>query len=185
MDKGSTRKMWLYLGGAIISIATLTALVIVVARNPRGLHSLTPSQVGFDETPSAQLSIEYYTTAPGEDLRSVSRKFGISQETVILANLDQFESNPHIRPGMTLVILPIDGGYYRWKLGDTLDRVAEEFRVSPNAILACKANQQCYQLIEDNLSIEPGDFIIIPGGHKQLPWASGEVEYGESMSPRP
>jgi len=77
-----------------------------------------------------------YTVTKGDTLFEIADKFSIRPETVLFGNYDVLKDNPHIlAPGMVLNILPVDGAYYEWKDGDSVDGVANYFRIDPEEII--------------------------------------------------
>ncbi len=57
------------------------------------------------------------------------RQFNIKPETLLWANYDLLNDNPDmISIGMELKIPPVDGVYYQWQDGDTLDKRSGAFR---------------------------------------------------------
>ena len=73
--------------------------------------------------------------------------------------------NPHlISLGVSLKIPPVDGILYEWKEGDKLDHIAGLYKVDVQDILLYPGND----LDITNPVIEPGTFIMIPGGYREL-----------------
>ncbi len=111
----------------------------------------------------SRIEILRYTVQNGDAVFSIARKFGIEPETVLWGNFETLNDDPHLlRPGQELTILPVDGTYYQWKGGDSLEAVADQFGVEPQAITEWPGNQVDPSLPE----IEPGQWIIVPGGRR-------------------
>jgi hypothetical protein len=67
-----------------------------------------------------------------------------------------------LRIGQEVTILPLDGAYHKVAEGDTLESIAEEYKVEPEAIVACE-----YNPLEASVgSIQEGTWLIVPGGEK-------------------
>ena len=67
--------------------------------------------------------------------------FKLKPETILWANYDVLQDDPHsLKPGQVLKIPPTDGIYYQWKENDTLDSVASEFNASVEDILNYPGN---------------------------------------------
>ncbi len=106
-----------------------------------------------------------YTIDTGDAIFGVANKYNITPETVLWANYDQLNDNPDmISVGMTLVIPPVDGVYYQWQEGDTIESVADEFDADPQDILNFPGNK--LDLTEP--VIEPESYVMIPGGHREF-----------------
>lgn len=110
-----------------------------------------------------------YIVQPGDNLFSIADKFGLRPETVLWGNYDVLQDNPQfLRPGQELNILPVDGTYYRWNEGDSLQKVADFFRVSPDSILEYPGNRLNLYEEEPNTQIAAGTWLIVPGGRREL-----------------
>jgi murein DD-endopeptidase MepM/ murein hydrolase activator NlpD len=122
-----------------------------------------------------------YTVKSGDTLFGIGDKFGLKPETILWANQAVLGDNPHnLRPDQDLVILPVDGTYHRWSAGDGLNGVAKFFGVTAEDIVNYPGNNLSLETIGDysNPNIEPGTWLIIPGGHRQF------VSWSAPMIPR-
>lgn len=100
----------------------------------------------------------------GDAMLAIADRYQIKAETLYYVN-DELEDNPHnLRPGMNLLIPPVDGLYYEWKEGDTLEAVAAKYYAAEQDILTFPANN----LDLTDPKIEPGTKIMIPGGSREL-----------------
>jgi hypothetical protein len=103
----------------------------------------SPTAVAIDR-PSSQVALATpmpseprsevitYVVQTDENLFSIAAKFGLQPETVLWANETVLRDNPrNIKPGVELIIPPVDGVLYRWHLGDDLAKVAERFSAKP------------------------------------------------------
>lgn len=103
---------------------------------------------------------ENYQVMRGDSVFAIAESFKLKPETVYWANYEEFDGSPaNIQPGQELIIPPTDGVYYEWKENDTIESVAANFEVEPDAILNWTGNS----LDLTNPSIEPGTYIMIPG----------------------
>jgi murein DD-endopeptidase MepM/ murein hydrolase activator NlpD len=112
-----------------------------------------------------------YVVKPGDTLFGIAAKFGLKPETILWANQFVLGDNPHsLRPGQELNILPVDGAYHRWSAGDGLNGVARFFGVTPEAIVQFPGNHLDPVALGDwsNPNIEPGAWLIIPGGRREF-----------------
>lgn len=112
-----------------------------------------------------------YTVEQGDTLFGIAEKFGLKPETLLWANQLVLGDNPHnLRPGQELNILPVNGAYYRWSAGDGLNGVSKFFGVDPEVIVNYPGNHLDPNQIGDyaNPNIEPGSWLIIPGGTREF-----------------
>jgi murein DD-endopeptidase MepM/ murein hydrolase activator NlpD len=106
-----------------------------------------------------------YTVNPGDAVFGIAQKFNIEPETILWANYDQLNDNPDmLSPGMTLNIPPVNGVYYQWQEGDTLDGTAGKFKANVEDILSWPGNN--IDLI--NPVVESDSYIMIPGGEREF-----------------
>ncbi len=102
-----------------------------------------------------------YTVQKSDSVFSIANKYKLKPETVLWANYSLLNDNPNfLAIGQVLKIPPTDGIYYQWKEGDILEKVSGEYKVTPNDILSWPQNK----LDMANPVIEPGSYIMIPGG---------------------
>lgn len=98
--------------------------------------------------------IQNYTVQSGDTIEGLSKKFGISQNTIIWAN---DLGSKTLKPGMVLTILPINGVLHKVGPQDTLGDIAKAFHADVNQIIS-------YNGLADESDINPGDLLIIPDG---------------------
>jgi len=118
-------------------------------------------QTIFPDRP--RVDVILYSVQPGDSVFSIAQKFNLEPETILWGNAQVLEDDPHqLRPGQELNVLPIDGVYYQWQQGDSLEGVADAFETSADAILDWPGND--FDVIEQ--SIDPGTWVIVPGGKR-------------------
>lgn len=123
----------------------------------RGIHLKTI----IPERP--RYTIEKYTVQRGDSVFRIADEFKLTPETVFWANYEVFDGSPSsIKPGQVLDIPPVDGIYYTWEKGDTIESVADKFNVEPDAIINWTGNN----IDLTTMQIEPGTLIMIPGGER-------------------
>jgi murein DD-endopeptidase MepM/ murein hydrolase activator NlpD len=106
-----------------------------------------------------------YEVVSGDAVFSIAKKFNISPETLLWSNYDVLQDNPHsLSIGQTLVIPPTNGILYEWQEGDTLDKLAGDFKASVDDILSWSGNKLDFT----NPEIDPGEIVMIPGGEREF-----------------
>lgn len=121
------------------------------------IHTIIPNR--------PRQEVRDYQVDTGDSVFEIASKFNIKPETVLWANYDLLNDNPDmISIGMDLQIPPVDGVYYQWQEADTIDAVAARFEANPEDILNWPGNQ--LDLFDP--IIEPGTWILVPGGHREF-----------------
>ncbi len=134
------------------------------------LHTIVPSR--------PRTEVIQYTVQRGDSVFSIANKFNIKPETVLWANYDVLNDNPDLlAPGQMLNIPPVDGVYYQWQEGDTLESVADQFDANVEDIVNFIGNH----LDLANPQIEPGQYVMVPGGHREFrQWLVPTIPRGQS-----
>ena len=105
-----------------------------------------------------------YTVMAGDSVFSIAKEYNLKPETVLWANYDILNDNPNfLSVDQTLRIPPADGIYYKWKEGDTLEKVAQQYRADPQDIISWPGNN----LDITNPVIAPDAYVMIPGGWRE------------------
>ena len=123
-------------------------------------------------------TIEEYRVSRGDSMFAISESFKLTPETVLWANYDVLQDDPHsLSPGQVLKIPPTDGIYYQWKENDTLDSVANEFETTIDDILNYAGND----IDLSDPKIESGSWVMIPGGKREfVQWLVPTIASGAS-----
>lgn len=112
----------------------------------------------------AREGVVEYTVASGDSLFGIADEYEVDPETILWANYDTLNDNPHlISVGDQLRIPPADGILYKWQEGDELEKVAAKYHATADDILLYPGND----LDMTNPIIEPGTYIMIPGGYRE------------------
>jgi murein DD-endopeptidase MepM/ murein hydrolase activator NlpD len=102
-----------------------------------------------------------YTVQYGDTVYGIAEQFGISGNTVMWAN-DDIEENPDLlQLGQEIFILPISGVYHKVAKKDTIESIAKDYKVTPEAILNCEYNR-----LGEPSQLTAGEYVIVPGGRK-------------------
>jgi len=107
----------------------------------------------YDFIPT-RIETEKYIVQAGDTATSISRKFGISINTILWEN--KLSGYSIIRPGQTLKILPTSGISYKVKSGDTPAKIAKTYKAEEENIMRFN-NLEGKKLVA-------GQTIIIPNG---------------------
>lgn len=119
-----------------------------------------------------------YRVSRGDSIFAISEAFKLEPETILWANYDVLQDDPHsLKPGQVLNIPPTNGIYYQWKETDTLESVANEFEASIDDILGFPGND--IDLADPK--VESGQWVMIPGGEREfVQWLVPTVASGAS-----
>ena len=119
-----------------------------------------------------------YRVSRGDAIFAIADSFKLKPETVLWANYDVLQDDPHsLKPGQVLKIPPTDGIYYQWKENDTLEKVANEFKANLDDILNYPGND--IDLADPK--IESGSWVMVPGGEREfVQWLVPTVARGSS-----
>lgn len=103
------------------------------------------------------------TVQRGDSIGAIAKEFNIKADTLLFANYDLLEDNPDgLRPGQELNIPPTDGILYQWKNGDTLDKVAAQYKASPQDILGWPGNK----IDLTDPKFKASQWVMIPDGSR-------------------
>jgi murein DD-endopeptidase MepM/ murein hydrolase activator NlpD len=109
-------------------------------------------------------SIAHHTVERGDALFRIAKDFNIKPETLLWANYDVLEDDPHsLKPGQELNIPPTDGLLYEWKDGDTIDGVAAAYKANAEDIINWPGND--VDLTDPQF--KAGQMVMIPGGWRE------------------
>ncbi len=103
---------------------------------------------------NATRDIASYAVQPGDTLSGVASKFNITTSTIIWAN--SLSDADSIKPGQSLVILPVTGLLHTVTAGETADSLATKFSANAAQILSFNNAEV--------KGMAAGDKIIIPDG---------------------
>lgn len=119
-----------------------------------------------------------YTVVRGDSVFAIAKSFEITPETLLWANYDALNDDPHaLRPGQVLNVPPVNGVFYQWQEGDTLESVATKFQASVDDILNWPGNK----IDLTNPVIQPGQWVMVPGGKREFKqWIIPTIASGRS-----
>lgn len=145
---------------------TLPAIDLKSGQKVRGLFRW--AQLDTLEPLHSRFDVSQYEVVSGDSVFAIAEKFGLSPETIMWSNYETLYDNPTLQPGMVLNILPVDGLYYRWNNGDSLEKVAAYYSVTSQDILDFPGNHLDINTLGDPVfpSIPEGTMLIVPGGKR-------------------
>ncbi len=103
-----------------------------------------------------------YTVQPGDTVQSIAEGFGLNPTTILWSNPDVENAPDMLGIGQNVVILPVDGVYHTVVEDDTLESIAEKYKVEVEDITGLSYNN----LQPPLFVIQEGDELIVPGGTK-------------------
>ena len=115
----------------------------------------------IEENQSSAISV--YVVREGDTLSGIAKMFGVTTNTIAWAN---DISRGLIRPGQTLIILPISGVRHAVAKGDTLQSIAKKYRADAAEIAQ-------YNHLAGGAKLAAGDIVIVPDGEIPAPPAAG------------
>ncbi|MCP4539262.1 MAG: peptidoglycan DD-metalloendopeptidase family protein [Chloroflexi bacterium] len=134
-----------------------------LANNANGSRAVTRLAQPHTIIPDRpRLEVVTYTVQAGDTVQAIASSFNLQPTTIMWADSAIEDAPDLLRIGQEVTILPIDGVYHQVAEGDTLESIAEAYKVEPEAITTCEYNPP---EISDNLITE-GMHLIVPGGEK-------------------
>ena len=143
-------------GGGDISIVGGTALLS--ESGPNG------SLADVDSETNQHGHISVYIVRSGDTLSQIAKMFGVTTNTIAWNNDIQ---KGVIRPGQTLIILPISGVSHAVAKGDTLASIAKKYKADEGEI-------RQYNDLADTMTLAVGSVILVPDG-EMAPVATSPV----------
>lgn len=155
-------------------IATTGGSALIAYTGPDGTIA------DIDRTASSG-RISTYTVREGDSLSGIADMFDVSMNTILWAN--NLSNKSAVRPGMTLVILPVSGIRHKVASGDTLATLAKRYGSDADEIAS-------FNGLSAAGSLASGDTVIIPGGEiaavkapakKAVAKATSKIKTGGSL----
>jgi murein DD-endopeptidase MepM/ murein hydrolase activator NlpD len=106
-----------------------------------------------------RLNVITYTIQSGDTIFDIAERFELSPYTVVWSNMETLQGAPwHVKPGLTLYILPVDGAYHTVMEGETAETIAEDYDVASAAL------HNSWNDLKEGQMLQQGQFLVIPGG---------------------
>jgi len=109
-----------------------------------------------------RLDVFTYAVQPGDTVQSIADSFSLQPTTILWSNPKLEELPDLLRIGQEVVILPLDGAYHTVAEDDTLESIAEKYKVEVESITSMPLNNLRPPLFQ----IQEGAKLIVPGGTK-------------------
>jgi hypothetical protein len=117
-----------------------------------------------------------YTVIEGDSVFGIAEKFGLKPETILWGNYYILLDDPHaLQPDQELNILPVDGTYHEWQVGEGLNGISQYYGVPPEDIINYPGNNLDPAAIGDLSApnIQPGTWLVVPGGRREyIVWSA-------------
>ncbi len=114
--------------------------------------------IGKDELSEKKQSggeISVYTVREGDSLSMIAEMFDVTANTILWAN--DLPNAKAIKPGDTLIILPIAGVRHVVKSGDTIASITKKYEANTDEVAS-------YNQLEKDAALTIGETVIVPGG---------------------
>ncbi|MBN1888162.1 MAG: M23 family metallopeptidase [Thermoflexales bacterium] len=108
-------------------------------------------------------AIVTYTVRAGDTLFGIALLFNLAPETILWANADLKDNPDMMNVGMTLDVPPVDGLVHIVEAGDSVEGIAEKYKVPVEDIV----NAEWNSLRVGQQPIE-GQSLIVPGGKREM-----------------
>ncbi|MCS7070597.1 MAG: LysM peptidoglycan-binding domain-containing M23 family metallopeptidase, partial [Anaerolinea sp.] len=125
--------------------------------------------------------VEQYEVVAGDTIFSIAERFGLKPESIAWSNDRSIIGG--LRPGRIINIPPVDGALYTVPAQETIQQIADRFRVDPYVIIDSEFND-FFGMTPDTL-LPSGTLVVVPGGEaEQISW-NPVVERVEGPAGRP
>jgi murein DD-endopeptidase MepM/ murein hydrolase activator NlpD len=116
------------------------------------------NEIKINDTNNNELKFFFYKIKQGESLYSISKKLGISMDTLI--SLNSIDNAQNLGNGKRIIIPNLQGIIYCVKKGDTLENIASRYKITTDDIKDANNIEQD-QLMEGVLL--EGTILFLPG----------------------
>jgi murein DD-endopeptidase MepM/ murein hydrolase activator NlpD len=173
-----------------LNIQTAESATHLPANPSASIPGITDSQLLLE---GIHRSVDFHTTIPtrtadwilpyviqkGDTVNEIAKQFGLKPASLVWGNPDLLAEDANmLKPGQTINILPVDGAFYQWHEGDTLESVAMDWDTTVEAIVSWPGNDinPLHPVIYKN------QWIILPGGSKPFEWEVAQIRNGNSST---
>lgn len=121
---------------------------VLISTGPVGKDKISASRTNGGE-------ISVYTVREGDSLSQIAAMFNVTTNTLLWAN--DLSKASAIKPGDSLIILPIEGVRHLVKSGDTIQSIAKKYEGNAEEIIS-------YNQLASATDLSIGETLVIPGG---------------------
>ncbi len=104
--------------------------------------------------------LKTYAVQDGDNVRSIAKQFGVSNETLIWVN--DLDDPDMLHPGQKLKILPFSGLIHEVRPGDTVAAIANNYDAKVDDVIRTNRLAEPYVILV-------GQKLVVPGGYRPLP----------------
>lgn len=123
------------------------------------LSETGPEGTLADIEENQSMAISTYVVREGDTLGAIAKMFGVTTNTIAWAN---DISRGVIRPGQTLIILPISGVRHTIAKGDTIQTIAKKYKADVTEIAQ-------YNHLTEHAKLAIGEIVLVPDGEIAAP----------------
>lgn len=153
----------------LVGNACVKASVPPIAVTPKVLGAIIGDAQDYaSENESAKSIIEYEVGAE-DTLAGLAERFGVSADTIVWAN--DLSRGTKLKSGQKLIIPPVTGVIHYVVSGDTIARIAQDYRADAGKIIA-------FNELSGENDIFVGDIVVVPNG-KIIPVVPQKTPSGE------
>ncbi len=106
-----------------------------------------------------------YKVEKGDSIFGIAQKFNLKPESILWANYEVLYDDPHmISIGLDLKIPPVNGVYYKWKEGDTIEKVAANLKATAEDILLWPGNK--LDMLDPTIEVD--QYVMVPNGQREF-----------------
>ncbi len=156
-----------------VPVDVLAELLMHPASSAPPADSIFRMQVAYTIAPVRTRSgVIQYQIQPGDTLDKIAARFGLSTDTLVWNNSIVVN---RLQPGDMLTILPENGVLHKTNAEETIQAIADKYKVTPYTIIDSEYNPRLQNATPTTL-IPPGQNVIVPGGvseKKAVYWNPG------------
>jgi len=109
-----------------------------------------------------RLGVVTHIVQAGDTVELIAEQYGLQPTTIMWSNPSIEDAPDLLRIGQVVSILPTDGVYHTVEAEETLQGIADDYKVEVEAIIGCEYNS----LDPDSPILQEGMQLIVPGGEK-------------------
>lgn len=113
--------------------------------------------------PRPRREVITYTVQSGDTVFGIAEKFGLQPTTILWSNPELENNADLLALGQEVFIIPVDGAYHQVGAGDTLESIAQVYKVDVSAIINAEWNK-----LRPPYELQIGSWLVIPDGRKPI-----------------